>query len=273
MSRKFSLAYLTVPGATPVEQIEIAAECGYDYVSLRLIPMNLPGEPIFKMEENPALFAAAKEALRKTGVKLLDLELARVREDLDITAYEAAFEKAAELGATDVLSSIWTDKKDFYTDQFASICDMAAKYKLTVNLEFVPFAGLKNLEEALELLNEVKRGNARIMVDTLHAHRCRVTSGDLAKVPRELFGFIHICDGPSHIPAVGDPDMIGVARAGRLYLGEGGIDMAGMLKAMPPNVCSIELPNESETSARGRLEHARRCLKTAKAFFEAHEIE
>ena len=36
MTRKFSLAYLTIPGTHPVDQIRIAAEAGYDFVSLRL---------------------------------------------------------------------------------------------------------------------------------------------------------------------------------------------------------------------------------------------
>ena len=47
MAKKFSLAYLTIPGVNPMEQIRIAKECGYDYVSLRTIPMHLPGEPGF----------------------------------------------------------------------------------------------------------------------------------------------------------------------------------------------------------------------------------
>ena len=41
MERKFSLAYLTIPGVNPFDQIRIAAEAGYDYVSLRTIPMGL----------------------------------------------------------------------------------------------------------------------------------------------------------------------------------------------------------------------------------------
>ena len=45
MSRQFSLAYLTIPGIDPIHQIQIAREAGYDYVSLRTIPMGLEGEP------------------------------------------------------------------------------------------------------------------------------------------------------------------------------------------------------------------------------------
>ena len=39
MERKISLAYLTVPGITPVDEIRMAAELGYDYTSIRTIPM------------------------------------------------------------------------------------------------------------------------------------------------------------------------------------------------------------------------------------------
>ena len=35
MDLRFSLAHLTVLGSAPLEQIEIAADAGYDYASLR----------------------------------------------------------------------------------------------------------------------------------------------------------------------------------------------------------------------------------------------
>lgn len=36
--KQYSLAYLTIPGTQPVDQIRIAKEAGYDFVSLRTIP-------------------------------------------------------------------------------------------------------------------------------------------------------------------------------------------------------------------------------------------
>ena len=171
MARKFSLAYLTVPGTNPVDQIKIAAEAGYDFVSLRPIPMHLPNEPLFQFDKDHALFKSIKQALSENNIKLMDIELARVREDLNIADYESAFAAAAELGATDVLSSIWTNNKDYAFESFAKICDMAVKYSLKVNLEFVTFSGVPGLEDALEVLDNVNRSNAYLLVDTLHAHR------------------------------------------------------------------------------------------------------
>ena len=140
MSRKFSLAYLTIPGTAPVDQIRIAKEAGYDFVSLRTIPMHLPGEPEFLLHKDAKLFEETRQALKEYDMPVMDIELARVRPDLDINEYDPAFEKAAELGATDVLGSIWTRDKAYYIDQVAKIAEMAKKYGLKYNVEFLPAA-------------------------------------------------------------------------------------------------------------------------------------
>jgi len=273
MSRKFSLPYLTIPGVDPVTQIKIGAEAGYDYVSLRPIPMYLEGEPLFRYGEDRKLFNEVKNALREYDMKIMDIELARVREDLDVANYEKAFEASAELGATDVLSSIWSKDKNFAVNEFGKICDMAAKYNLKVNLEFVTFSAVQGLSQALEILDEVKKPNAFLMVDTLHAYRSHVIPEDLAQVDKSRFGLIHLCDGPLEIPPLEDPEMIRVAREGRLYPGLGKIDLKGYLNAMPQNPISIELPNIKEFNARGAAGHAEQCLIHTKKYFEENKID
>jgi len=64
-------------------------------------------------------------------------------------------------------------------------------------------------------------------------------------------------------------EMIRIMREGRLYLGEGGIDVASILKHMPPMVYSIELPNLAVVREKGYAEHAFRCLETTRAYVEA----
>lgn len=63
--RKFSLAYLTIPGTHPVEQIRIAAEAGYEYVGLRPIPLNLSNESLFQFDKDRNLFKKQKQHLKK----------------------------------------------------------------------------------------------------------------------------------------------------------------------------------------------------------------
>lgn len=63
MARKFSLAYLTIPGIDPVEQIKVARDAGYDYASLRTIPMGQPGEPQVCLEKDPDLVRAIEQTI------------------------------------------------------------------------------------------------------------------------------------------------------------------------------------------------------------------
>ena len=279
MARKFSLAYLTIPGVDPVSQIKIAKEAGYDYVSLRTIPMHLPGEPEFLPQKDPELFDAIKKALKEYDMPLMDIELARVRPDLDIEEYRPAFEAAAKLGATDVLGSIWSRDKAWYTDTAGKVADYAAEFGLKFNIEFLPWAGVRNLQEDITLVDKLGRDNVYVMVDTLHAGRAGVTAEELARTPRKYFNFIHLCDGPAGpdgdpvLDNIKDDLMLYTAREARFYPGEGVMDIAGMVKAMPEIPLSIELPNLKEIEARGQAGHAARCLETAKAYFKANGIE
>ena len=272
MKTLFSLAYLTVPGTHPVDQIEIAWRCGYDGVSLRPISQKLPGEPDFSFM-NKALFENVRAALNLTGIQLMDIELARVGDGIDVLSYEADFEKAAELGAGYAISSIWTADRTYALKQLETLCDMAARYGMLINLEFMPFSNVRNLAEAVEVIDTLARPNLRLMVDHLHAHRAGVTPSLLKKINKDRLGFVHLCDGPEWIPPVDHPDMTGVARSGRLYVGEGKVDVLGMIRSIPDvPYYSIELPNASEMAVRGKLGHAGRCLETAKAFFNANGL-
>ena len=279
MARKFSLAYLTIPGTDPVSQIRIAKEAGYDSVSLRTIPMHLPGEPEFLPDKDPELFEAIKKALKEYDMPLMDIELARVRKDLDINEYRSAFETAAKLGATDVLGSIWTRDKAWYTDTAGKVADMAKEFGLCYNIEFLPWAGVRNLQEDITLIDDLGRDNVFIMVDTLHAGRAGVTAAELARTPAKYFRFIHLCDGPAGpdgdpvLDNIKDELMLFTAREGRMYPGEGVMDIAGMVKAMPEIPLSIELPNLKEMSVRGAAGHAARCLEVAKSYFKENGIE
>ncbi len=269
MARRYSLAYLTVLGCPPPEQIYIAGRAGYDYASLRPISLGLPGEPDFSLRPGSEMMRNVKTAMAETGVGILDIELARVVEGMDMAKYEAACEAAAELGAKHLLTSIWTEDRAFYVEKFGEVCDLALRYGMTADLEYVPIAGVRNLAAALDVLNAVGRDNMGLMIDIHHFHRAHDSVEELARVPREYFHFCHLCDAPAEIPTDQD-EMRRILREARSYLGEGGIDVASILDAMPEIACSIELPNVSRSRVLGNAEFATRCLETAKAYLRQH---
>lgn len=272
MNDIFSLAYLTIPNTPPVEQIEIAAQCGYEGVGLRTISQKLTGEPDYGLADNQT-FRQVRSALERTGIKLMDIELARVADGVDVANYEKEFALGAELGAQYAIASVWTNRQDFARQQFEAMSDLADKYNLKLNLEFVPFSQVRTLQDALDWIQLINRPNVQVLVDTLHAHRAETTAAQLQAVPQDKVGFVHLCDGPAFIPPIDHPDMISVARTSRQYLGQGDIDIAGMMRVLPqPPYYAIELPNAQKVMAVGKLEHARRCLKSTKEYFAQRQI-
>jgi sugar phosphate isomerase/epimerase len=272
MGKQYSLAYLTILGCPPPEMINIAARTGYDFVSLRPIYMGLPGEPNFSLADNKQLMKQTKIALSETGVKLLDIELAKIFDGVDPKKYVPAMESAAELGGKHVLSSIWTDDRNFAIERFCELCELAKPFGLTVELEYVPIASVKNLAGALDVLQIVKQDNAGLMIDIHHFHRAGDRVESLDAVPRDWFRFLHLCDAVGEIPSSME-EMTQVLREERSYVGEGGIDVASIVNRIPEIPCSIELPNLKRVQEYGFEEHARRCLRTAKDYFDQHPRE
>ncbi|RBW70674.1 sugar phosphate isomerase/epimerase family protein [Bacillus taeanensis] len=271
MTTQFSLAHLTVLGCEPPEMTYIAARSGYDFVSLRPIYMGLPSEPNYALAENKEMMRQTKAALSATGVKLLDIELARIYDGVDLKNYLPAMEVAAELGGRHILSSIWTDDRSYYIERFAELCELAKPFGLTVELEFVPIASVYNLAGTLDVLRTVNEENAGLMIDIHHFHRSGDKVEALDTVPREWFRYLHLCDAPGKIPESKE-EMTRILREERLYVGEGGIDIASILNKIPNIPYSIELPHDKRAQELGYEEHARRCLQTAKTYINNHLI-
>jgi len=272
MQNQFSLAHLTTLGCTPPETTYIAARAGYDFVSLRLIPMGVTGEADCRPVDRE-MIRKTKAALDETGIKLLDMELARILADMDPRQYVPAMEAAAELGARHVISSAWTTDptdREFIIERYAEICDLARPFGLTVDLEFPTFSRLTNLQEAADIVRTANRDNGGILIDTLYVHFSNVRLDELTALPSGWFHFLHINDTFEEIPTTRD-GMIHIARDERLYVGEGCIDFTAIFDRLPTIPYSIELPNAERVKELGYEGHARRCLETAKAYLNNSE--
>jgi sugar phosphate isomerase/epimerase len=266
MARTFSLAHLTLLDVPPPELVRIAAAAGYDYVGLRIIPLRLPGEPLYEMHIDRALFRETKTALDSTGVRVLDIELARIVDGRDPVEYVPAMEAAVALGARHVLSSIWASDRSFVIDRFGHLCDLAKPLGLTVNLEFVSSTEWSTLQGARELLSASGRDNVGLMVDTMHFHRGGTSLGELDLVPARWFNFVHVADDGREPPATVE-EARRTMRDERLYPGEGVVDIAGILQRLPDGVvCAIEQPHRERQRELGAERFARECLNRTRQY-------
>ena len=274
MGYKYSLEHLTTLSLPPPELVRMAARIGYDAVSVRFIGMRLPNEPDYDPSHQPRLKRELRAALDETGLFINDIEVARITSDIAPAEYEPQIAAAAEFGVRCLLASIWTDDRPLALARFAELCELAARYRMPVALEFVTWSGVRDLRSALDFLRDAgSPGNAGLLVDTLHAYRSRTAPAELAALPAGLVKFVHLCDSPAEIPA--DPrDHIPVGRDGRLYPGEGASPIREYLAALPGvDRLGIELPNSARVAELGLEGHARRCLETAKALLEKPKSE
>ncbi len=264
----FSLAHLTMLSVSPPELVEIAARAGYQFVSLRPIPVGAPNEPLHPFATDKSLRAQTRAALAATGIGLLDIEVARIIKEAKPRDYLPAIEAAAELGGRHVLTSAWCDDQPYIQDFFNELCALAEPFGLTVDFEFVTWSGVKSLGEAADVVRSSRRANAGIVIDTLHFDRCHADPRKLDSLPREWFHFAQINDAPIRFSGERE-ELIRIGRAGRLYLGEGGIDIAAILGELPAMPLSIEIPNPEKLAALGPEQYARLCIETARSYLAA----
>ncbi len=264
---QFSLSHLTLLRQSPPALIELAARAGYDFVGLRVMPLNLPDEPIHPLVSDARLRRQTRTAIASCGVQVLDVELARILPDNDVSRYLPALECAADLGARHVLSSAWCADRNFVRDQFCRLCDLAQPLGLTVDFEFVTFAPYATLNDAVDLLRGCGCLNAGLAVDTLHFDRSGHKPEELDHLPTSWFNYAQICDGPFEY-SLEEAELKSVARGARWYVGEGGVGVADIVAHMPSIPYSIELPNARRTAILGDDLYARRCLVTARQCLE-----
>ena len=265
MSR-YSLAQLTVLGASPPELIRIAAAAGYDFVGLRLLEVT--GGDAWPLASEPKLLRETRAMMRQTGVGVLDVELVRLTPDFNVSDLQATLDVAAELGVAHILTQAHDSDWERLVQNFASLCDLLATYSLTADVEFLTWTRMRGVEDVVRLLKAANRTNAGIVVDTLHFYRSGCRLEDLRALPPEWLHFIQISDAPALAP--NDVEgLIFAAREDRLDPGAGELDLLGLLLDLPADIdIAVEIPNSRLASETSAEERAKRALEATKALVD-----
>jgi sugar phosphate isomerase/epimerase len=263
MSRSISLAALTMLELTPPEMVTCAAEAGYSHIGIRLLPAT-PIEPQCDIVGDTPLLREVLRRLADTGVKVLDVEIFRLKPDTRVGDYEAAIATAARLGASELLLAGNDHDEARLIDSFAAFCDLAGSYGLGADLEFMPWTNANDLTQAARIVERAGRDNAGVLIDAFHFSRSRSRIEDIAAIPPPRLHFMQFCDVPAAIPPTMDA-ILAEARGERLFPGEGGVDLVGLLRAAPRDIpLSLEVPTLTLAKTVGATERAHRALAATK---------
>ena len=226
---------------TPPEMVSCAIDAGFDGVGLRIIPAT-PQEVQHPMVGDTPLVRESERRLKDTGLRVLDVEIFRLRPDTVIADYEAALATGARFGATEALIAGNDPDEARLIVNFAAFCELAQQFGIGGNREPMPWTDCKNFAQG-----------ARIVTAAAHAP---------AKFPvsRTRFRYMQLCDAPAERPT----DIEGLlhqARAERLMPGDGGLDLTGILRALPADLpIGLEIPMETLAKTVPAVERTKEML-------------
>jgi sugar phosphate isomerase/epimerase len=255
-ARPLSLAALTVLELSPPDMVSCAADAGYSHIGMRLIPAT-DTEPTWPMVGDTPMVREVQRRLADRGVSVLDLEIFRLKPETRVADFEQALDTGARLGATAVLVAGNDPDEARLTQRFASLCELGARFGLTMNLEAMPWTDVRNLEQSTRIASQAAQANAGVLIDPIHFDRGGNVAADIAIVPTTMLYYAQLCDAPAERP-LDTQTLLHQARAERLMPGDGGLDLPGILRALPRTLpLGLEIPMRTLAKTVGAVERAR----------------
>jgi len=259
MAHPIGLAALTILELTPPEMVSCAADAGFDCVGLRLIPAT-DGELQHAMVGDTPMARETERRLRDTGMRVLDIEIFRLRPDTVVASYEAALATGARLGATEALVAGNDPDEARLIANFALFCELAQRFGIGANLEPMPWTDCKSFAQGARIVAAAGCKNGGILIDPIHFDRGGSRASEIAGVPHSRLRYMQLCDAPAERPT----DVQGLlhqARAERLMPGDGGLDLVGMLRGVPADLpIGLEIPMETLARTVPAVERTRQML-------------
>lgn len=228
-----SLASGVLPEFGPVDMVEAAGIAGFDAVGLWVEPA----------EWTARTTQDVRSALARTGLPVLDVEVIWIRPDTKLDDHRKVIDVGVELGAANVLCVSSEMDERATVEQLAALCRHADGSDLRVALEFGIFTEVKDLRQALALLERVGDPRGAVLVDPIHADRSGTTIDQIAAIDPAMLPYAQFCDARAKRPDPADFDaVIEDAIDLREQCGEGALPLADLLRALPDDIpLSMEL--------------------------------
>jgi sugar phosphate isomerase/epimerase len=184
---------------------------------------------------------------------------------------EAFIEECKGIGCDCVACPSYAENADLQRDvrAFQEVCDIGKAYDMRLAIEFLPWAGLRDIRTAWEVVRQTKRPNGGLLVDTFHFYKGESRLDDLRQVPAEKIFVVHLDDAPD-LPI----DLKEMCMGHRLFPGEGVFPMEEILDLLVlekdyRDWFSLEVFNE-ESATMDYTDLANKGADSLKALFERY---
>lgn len=262
MARPIGIAPLTHLELSPPAMVDNAAQAGFDFVGLRLIAATAQEPQLGSQElgEGKPLVREIAKRLAATGLRVVDIEIFRLKPETRVADYEAVLAAGARLGARHALAAPQDGNLLRLAETLNALCELAARYGLVVDLEPTPWYEVNTLRACAGVIALTGRDDIGLVVDPIHFDRVGETPESIRALPASMFRYAQLCDAPVERPT-DLPTLLHQARAERLMPGDGGLDLAGIFGALPCGVpLAIEIPMNSLAGSVPADERVRRMI-------------
>ena len=113
-------------------------------------------------------------------------------------------------------------------ESFAALCAEAAKHKVRVGFELMPFAMIDSLRDTLVMIEGAGAKNGGICFDLWHLAKLRVAYEEISKIPPEYVVSVELNDGTFEARWSLHEDTVNHRR----FCGEGEFDVKGFVKTI-----------------------------------------
>ncbi len=239
--RLLSLAHLTILRAPPPKLVDAAAAAGFDAVGIRVWPG--ADEPAFPMLGNTPMMRETVARLDDTGLRVLDVEVLRLRPETRHDDSLRILDAGERLRARGVLVIGNDPLETRFIERFRAVCEAAGERGLRACLEFMIFSSVKSLADAVRIVGRTAHPAAAILIDALHLQRSGATPADVRALPPNLLPYAQLCDGPLEPINPTQEVALAEARTGRLLPGRAGFPLRELVAALPANASlAVEAP-------------------------------
>ena len=249
--RTLTMGFLTLNrlpagNAPPLDTVEAAGAGGFKSVGLRITGRR-PDDEYPPVIGNPAMIKAIHDRASDRGLRISSTIGYGFFPDLKMDDHARVLDATAALGVDLIMLNVYFEEQSRFVDAFAAFCALAAPRRIRVGIEFMPFSGVKTIEETDQLITESGATNGGIIVDALHLARSGGVPANLAKIDPARIFIGQICDENWVANRLTDDELRAEARTHRLCPGEGDFPLRELVAALPPGIeLEYEVPRSDQ---------------------------
>ncbi|MDA7419201.1 TIM barrel protein [Xenophilus arseniciresistens] len=267
-TRALTLGFLSLGAqAAPLEVLDAAAQAGFGAAGLR-ISGRQPGDPWPGPGAAGDGFEQIRARAEALSVRISSICGYYLSAQTTPAHLLANVEAARRLGAPLIAQGCFEPDLARVADLLRGYAQAAAQAGVRIALEFMPMSSLRNIGEAQRVIAQSGAGNVGLLIDSLHLARSGAGAAEVRALDPACIFLTQLCDATARL----DPStsLLDEAMAGRMYLGDGGLDLAALVAALPAGAeIELETPVVADAALPGP-QRARRAAQKAQAFFNTH---